>query len=186
MAALALLLDASTPAAGEAGTRYENERCGLSLVLPPGWTAEEVKAPFSPTPCALGLRPANWKKLTRRAACHAEDHAIYLSVYPGTLEKLEERGLVKKDGAWLIDGRAGTQNEGEAFKHAAGRAVRGSSEVGCYGSGPEGHYEGMAETDVAYVEAGHQVFEFVADVNLSLRPRSPFNSIVRSLRIKPR
>lgn len=186
--ALAALLAEGDAPTGEGDVLYENARCGLTLTLPPGWTASEIKAPISPTRCAFGLSPANWKLIRKRAHCSAGDHAIYVSLFPGTIERLaEDLGLVKENGEWLVDGRAGATSGTRSLKHPMGRALLGSSEVGCYGRGRVGHYKGMAETDVAFVESGRRVVEFVADVNLNIGgARSPFDAIVQSLRLSPR
>jgi hypothetical protein len=185
IAALAALLLADGKPPVESGTPYENERCGLCLVLPPGWMATAIKKEKdSEARCVLGLRPANW--IRRRGPCSAAPYAIYVSVYSGTLEDAEKLDLlVKEDGQWVIEGRAGARNGAEPMKHPAGRGIRGESEVGCYG--PDG-YEGMAETEIAIVESGHRLVAFVADVNLTLDRKDPgtFRAIVRSLRIPSR
>jgi hypothetical protein len=183
MAMVLLLNSGSPPALRGRGSRYENVRCGVAVVLPPGWTATEIKDPSSDTSCAIGLRPANWNQLRQRAACHASEYAVYLSVHDGSLEDVEAGTLMKEDGAWMIEGRAGARNEAKVFQHPLGRGVKGTSDVGCYDAEDGNGYDGAAETGVAYVETGGRVVGFVADVNLPFDAKSAFQRIVNSLRI---
>jgi hypothetical protein len=161
-------------------TRFEHARCKLSLTLPAGWTAVEVKPPFDATDCAFGLRPSNWLARRRREHCHTGEHAIYLSVYPGRLEQSNNL-LVFEEGELQFTGRMGMLTPARITPHASGRVARGDVEVGCYGKDGE-PYQGMAQVEVAVVEAHGRLFEFVATANTGSLSSKLFNQIVGGFR----
>src|SRR5688572_25205001 len=86
--------------------RFEDARCGVTLTLPAGWRAAKVEAPFDPTECAFGLRPAGWLARRKRLHCEVGEWAIYLSVHRGRLGTGSGL-LVEQDGALVFEGRAG-------------------------------------------------------------------------------
>ena len=177
--AVALLVLLQVPeAAPAAPDRFEDARCRVTLTLPTGWRAARVEAPFDATGCAFGLRPADWLARRKRLPCETPEWAIYLSVYPGPLDG-RARMLAEQDGVLMFAGRGGMNHPAAISPHPAGRVARGMSETGCYQPG-DGPYVGSAQVDVAIVESGRRMFEFVA--TSSRLPSKQFDQIVRSFR----
>ena len=159
---------------------YKDTTCSYTVTLPQGWTIKKIEYPFYPTKCAMGLKYPGWEKIASDTIFDVGKYAIYISIYDGSIyNDSSDYGFEYKDSTWLIDGRAGEQNEGKFVKTKYWDAIMGESEVGTYLKHGGYFSEGFAYVAILDNRKG-KIMSIVSDSKF--QDKTIFDSIVCSIR----
>ncbi len=131
---------------------FVNATCHVAFRYPVSWTVQpETTQPDRV--CLFHLRAAAWDSLLIEADSVQDVHTIRLEVFTQPFEEvLPTSAFERRDGGWVVGGRAGLESPAASIEGRGWRGVRGDAPVGCYRLA--GGYVGACEVPMALVGAG--------------------------------
>jgi hypothetical protein len=148
-------IETATPHSGAsvAGQEVRDAQCAVSFTIPDGWEAEEVEDSLTGSPCAWGIRPANWASIVAKSKYMIGEYAFWLAVLNLPLEEAALYGYFELvSGQWYVSGRQGAMTPASAVQDRDLTILRGMGMVGLYDL--HGSYAGIAELPRAVASNG--------------------------------
>ncbi len=135
----------------QAEREFVNAPCHVAFRYPVSWTVQpETTQPDRV--CLFRLRAAAWDSLLIEADSIQDVHTIRLEVLKHPFEEvLPMSAFERRDGGWVVGGRAGLESPATRIEGRGWRGVQGDAPVGCYRLA--GGYVGACDIPMALVGA---------------------------------